>query len=242
VNLEDQDPFMVARMLQYLYHGNYDVVNFAESLSRILDKASSKAVPDDRILNQKFDFEVHAEVYAMATRFDIPALRAMSAENFVIELRSRNFSIADLVSAIDMAYTTTPNDDDSLRKWVVYRSQWFAEDLLRQADFESVFKDLPQFAWDFATKYARGNFLWCSKCEDMAPLGECRCGFHGMCGDHFCATEDATKMRCTNCDCVGRLRRQIPQLEQNLALGALGRTDEPNAPIKRPRKRRKLSG
>lgn len=240
MNLEDQDPFMVARMLQYLYHGNYDVVSFAESLSSILDKASSKAVLEDRSLNQNFDFEVHAQVYALATRFEIPDLKAMSAKNFVLELRSRNFSIADLVSAIDIVYTTTMNDDIGLRKWVVYRAQGFAEELLRQADFEAVFNDLPHFAWDFATQYARGNILFCSQCELTIPLGECRCGFHGMCGHRYCATEDASQISCTNCGCVDQLRREIPRLEQNLTLGVLGRTDEPNALIKRPRKRRKL--
>lgn len=226
-------------MIQYLYYGEYDVINFAAGLTRILDKASSAVILDDAILAQDFDFEVHANVYAMADRFEISALKVLSATNFVIELRSKNFSIADLVSAIDFVYSTTPDNDFGLRKWVVYRAQQVEHELIRHPDFEGALKEHPDFAWDFATKYAKANYLWCTHCKDTIHLVECRCGFHGMCGDPICATEVVVALRCTGCELWGKLRREVPQVEENVTLGELGRTDEPEAPIKRPPKKKR---
>lgn len=233
---------MVARMLQYLYNGHYDVINVAADLTRILDKSSKGIILDDAILTQDFDFEVHAAVYALAGRFEIPALKALSASNFVSELRSKNFSIADLISAIEIVYSTTPGNDTGLRKWVVYRAQQFEQELVRHEAFEIAFKEQPEFAWDFATKYARANSLWCSHCNDTIDLVECRCGFYGMCGDPICATERTDALRCTRCEFWGMLRRNVPQLEGIILLGELGRTDEPDAPIKRPPKKRRRVG
>lgn len=242
MNLEDQEPLMIARMLQYFYHGEYDVINIAAGLVGILDNASSDVIFDDATLSQDFDFEVHAQVYAMATRFEIPALKTISAANFVVELRSKNFSVADLVSAVNIVYTTTPEGDFGLRKWVVYRSQQFEHELVRHNDFETALKEHADFAWDFATKYAKANYLWCSHCQDTIDLVECKCGFFGMCGDPLCATQATEALRCTRCQLWGKFQREVPRLEVNFTLGELGRTDEPEAPIKRtPKKKKRFS-
>ena len=230
---------MIARMIQYLYYGEYDVMNVAAGLTRILDKASSKVILDDAMFAQDFDFEVHADMYAMADRFEIPALKALSAKNFVCEVRSKNFSIADLVSAIEYVYSSTPENDFGLRKWVVYRAQQVEHELIRHKDFETALKYHPDFAWDFATKYAKANYLWCSHCKDTIDLVECRCGFQGMCGDATCATGVPAALQCTRCEKWGKLHREVPALKENITLGELGRTDEPNAPIKRNSKKRK---
>jgi hypothetical protein len=118
VRLDDQQPLMIARMLQYLYCSEYDVINLSAGLTSILDKASSQIILDDAFLAQYLDFEIHAQVYAIADRFDILALKAIGATNFVSKLRSKNFSTADLVSAIEFVYTTTPENEFGLRKWV----------------------------------------------------------------------------------------------------------------------------
>lgn len=233
---------MVARMLQYLYYGHYDVINVAAGINHILDMAAPNIILDDAILSQDFDFEIHAALYAMAGRFEIPSLQTFSAAHFVSELRCKNFSIADLVSAIDTVYTTTPDSDHGLRKWVVYRAQQSEHELVRSNDFEMVLKDHADFAWDFATKYAKANYLWCSNCNGSVDLVECRCGFYGMCGDPICATEETAGLRCTTCEQWGKLQRDMPQLEENISLQELGRTDEPNAPTRKvSRKRRRIS-
>ena len=242
VTLEDQQPIMIGRLLQYCYNGHYDVINFAPGLSRVLDNASSNIILDEAILSQDYDFEVHAQVYAMAGRFEVPALKAVSAANFVFELRSKNFSVADLVSAIDVVYATTPETDFGLRKWVVYRAQQLQHELVRHNEFQHALKEHPDFAWDFATKYARANYLWCSHCKHAIDLVECRCGFYGMCGDPLCATQATAALRCTRCENYGKLSRDVPRLEDNINLGELGRTDEPEAPLKKTPKKKKRFG
>ena len=211
VKFEDQQPLMVARMLQYLYYGEYDVTNNAAGLTLILDNAASKVIVDNTIPAQDFDFVVHAAVYAMAVRLDIPALKAASASIFVT--RSKEFSIGDLVVAINTVYTTTQDNDPSLRKWVVYRAQKFKHVLFRYDDFETALREHSDFAWDFAMKYARGNFLWCSHCNDTIDLVQCQCGFYGMCGNAYCTAQTIKVLKCKQCGIVGTLQREIPRLK-----------------------------
>ena len=227
---------MVARMLQCLYYGRYDVTNVAPDLTRILDRAASKVILDDVSPTQNFDFEVHAAVYAMAVRFDIPSLKSISASNFICELRSEKFGIADLVSAINTVYTTTPENDLTLRQWVVYRAQKIEHVLVRYDDFRAMLKEHPDFALDFAMKYARANFLFCSHCNNIIDLVQCRCGFHGMCGNPTCTAQIMTVLVCTGCSMHGTLQREVPPLHKNIELGKLGRTDEPDAPFKKQEK------
>lgn len=233
VVLEDQQPIMIARMLQYLYDDKYDVSNMASALFEIFDNAGPPDYLDNAVFVQDLEFEVHANVYALADRFDIPSLKAESANKFVSELRSPTFSITNLVSAIGRVYTTTPESDLGLRKWVVYRAQQVEYDLARNHEFEQVLKDYPDFAWDFATKYARANHLWCSRCNNFVTLIECRCGFHGMCGDGLCKAGDVSVLRCMTCDEFGNLTREVPKVEEDASLGILGRTDAPRAPMRR---------
>jgi hypothetical protein len=177
----------------------------------------------------------------MADRFEIPALKAIGATNFVSELRFKNFSIADLISAIKFVYTNTPENDFGLRKWVVYRAQQFEQEFARHERFENTLKDHADFAWDVATKYAKANYLWCCHCKDIIDHVEGRCGFYGMCGDALCATKVPAALRCTRCEFWGILRREVPRLEENITPGELGRTDEPDAPIRRtPKKKRRF--
>jgi hypothetical protein len=237
------EPLMLARLLQYLYYGIYEVTP-TPRLTNILARASSltlhgkAALVLDNIPPQTLDFEIHAAVYALADRFEIGTLKADAAAQFVADLRSKDFSIADLIAAVEIVYTTTPETDSGLRKWVVYRAQQ-VEELGRHDGFEAVMKGFLDFAYDFATKYARANHLWCSHCKDTVELVECRCGFWGMCGDPICKTEVAAALMCTRCGLWGKLRREIPRIEGNLVLGELGRTDEPEAPVKRSPKKKK---
>ena len=232
---------MVARMLQYLYHGRYDVINIAEDLSHVLDNASSTIILDNSILAQDYDFEVHAQVYAMAGRFGVSSLKVVSAANFVSELRSQNFSITDLSSAIDIVYTTTPEHDIGLRKWVVYRAQRLQHRVVRDDRFQDLLKRNTDFALDYATKYARANYLWCSHCKDTVELVECKCGFYGMCGDSLCAKEAVAALHCSGCNKVGNIQHEMPALEDGTTLGALPRMDVPNTGIRGSGKKRRRS-
>jgi hypothetical protein len=230
---------MVARLLQYFYLGNYDAVGLAGPLTRILETSYPEGVIDTLLTTDGFDFETHALMYAMGDRFEVTGLKTLSATRFVNELRLKEFSVADLVSAVEIVYSSTPENDIGLRKWVTYRAQHSAQELVRHPEFERVMKAHEDFAWDFATKYARANYLWCRKCQKTIDLVECRCGFNGMCGDDACTKGAVEALCCTGCRKYGKFRREIPREDDNCTLGELGRTDKPEAKPKwTPRKRR----
>jgi BTB/POZ domain len=230
VRLDDQQPLMIGRMLQFLYHGSYDVLNLSADLTRFLDVSSPQTILfDATILAQDFDFEIHAAMYAMSDRFEILSLKSFSATRFGAELRSKHFRVADLVAAIDLVYTTTPEHDDGLRKWVVYRAQRNERELARYDDFIAVLKKQPDFAWDLARKYAKANYVWCTHCKHTIDLADCRCGLSGMCGGPICVDIPVKSLSCTRCKTKGNLQQEIPRVEGNVMLGKLGRTDELDA-------------
>jgi hypothetical protein len=236
---------MIGRMLQFLYHGSYDVLNLATDLTRLLDTSSpSTILVDTTILAQDFDFEIHAAMLAIGDRFDIPSLKSTSQALFVAELRSQHFRVADLLGAIDLVFTTTPEDDIGLRKWVVYCAQQIEGELVCYDDFKAVLKRQPDFALDLATKYAKANYVWCMQCLNTIQLVECRCGFSGMCGDPTCAKGALKRLMCTRCETSGVLQREIPQLEGDVdvELGVLRRAYKPDARIKKSSKKRRRLG
>ena len=234
---------MIGRMLQFLYHGDYDVLNIAADITRLLDAASpSTLFFDTMMLAQDFDFEIQAAMYAIGDHFEIPNLKSASQALFVAELRSKEFRLADLVAAVKLVYTTTSENDYGLRKWVVYRAQQLEGELVRYDEFKALLKERPDFAWDLATKYAKANFLWCPDCECIINLVQCRCGFAGMCGDSICTTGEVKSLRCTCCDSEGILQREIPQLDGSFELGVLGRTDQPHARTRKAPKKKSRAG
>jgi hypothetical protein len=198
-------------MLQFHYQVSYEVLNLATDPTRLLDTSSpSNTLVDTTILTQDFDFEIHAAMFAIGDRFGICGLKSASQALFVAELRFRHFRVADLLSAIDLVYTDHPEDDVSLRKWVVYCAQQLEGTLVCYDDFKAVLKRQPDFALDLATKYAKANFVCCMQCEETIQLVECRCGFSGMCGDPVCAEGALKRLCCTDCETSGVLRREIP--------------------------------
>jgi hypothetical protein len=151
-------------------------------------------------------------MYAMGDKYQFAALVELARSKFVTAIDDENFDLEDLVAAIDIIYSTTPDTDYGLRKHVVYRAQNNIQQLKQMPSFKEVFEDHVSFCWDLATEFKARKNVWCIGCEQESKLpAACTCGFHGFCGDlKACKELDWGALKCSHCKRVGQIIRDQP--------------------------------
>lgn len=101
---------MVYRMLQHLYMQTYTV---DLGLDRFWSRNDSWA---------KTRLHVHAQMYSLGDKYDLPGLKKEAARRFNEDIRIPGDSkseILTLLSVVPIVYTTTPDTDRGLRNHVV---------------------------------------------------------------------------------------------------------------------------
>ncbi|KAL8955691.1 MAG: hypothetical protein Q9193_006549 [Seirophora villosa] len=147
IDLSDDDPENLGRLLRYLYTTDYndsddndvsdhDTVEVTDekvsaadasltslltnahtddATSSLTSNASEKENEDEPVLPNASSIMNNAAVYALAEKYDIPALKNLAKGKF--EARCRGFRWADvnLVAALEVVYSSTPATDRGLR-------------------------------------------------------------------------------------------------------------------------------
>jgi hypothetical protein len=149
----------------------------------------------------------------------------------------------DIVKAIDIVYSTTPDSDDGLRKHIVFKAQSNIQDLKRLDSFARVYEDYFGFSWDFGLEYGGRKKLWCMACNhDSKVPGSCNCGFHGLCGNlKSCNEMDWNALKCTNCKKVGNLIRDKPSEDDDVIIVMSGKRHSLPAVSKTPASKKRKS-
>ena len=192
---------MLARLILFCYVGQYPSPNTARFLQPELEQLSEKG--------QGGDLMVHAAMYGMGDKYDIPALKKLSRDNYVHTFKNIEYPVSDFIESVPVAFTTTAETDQELRKWVVWEAQKYNVLLWHYADFKDVMNKAPEFVHDLVTKYARGSFVWCDKCKerDVVPLSKhCTCGFSSMCGLSEYCHNPQTLIKRSSCEICGSQR------------------------------------
>lgn len=110
IELLEEEPSMVYRMLQHLYMQTYTV---DLGLDRFWSRNDSWA---------KTRLHVHAQMYSLGDKYDLPGLKKEAARRFNEDIRIPGDSkseILTLLSVVPIVYTTTPDTDRGLRNHVV---------------------------------------------------------------------------------------------------------------------------
>ena len=165
-------------------------------------------------------------LYAMGDRYQFPALAELAKAKFVAAIADVNFGFEDLVAAIDVVYSTTPDTDDGLRKHVVYKAQSNTPQIKQIASFKSVFEKYVGFSWDFALEYNSRYFVWCTGCQSHSKLPQpCTCGFHGLCGSlKACNELNWALLKCSVCKKMGLLIRDEPHEEDEVRITSIAKS------------------
>ncbi|KAL9018121.1 MAG: hypothetical protein Q9185_004587 [Variospora sp. 1 TL-2023] len=145
IDLSDDDPKTLERLLRYLYTADYDdddvivkataeetngkepVANasFTSSTSSArIDNATSPQVTRDASEPEKEDESTYhkasaitnnAAVYALAEKYDIASLKNLAKEKFEDHCACFQWEIKNLVATLEFVYTSTPAADHGLR-------------------------------------------------------------------------------------------------------------------------------
>lgn len=166
-------------------------------------------------------------MYAMADRYEFPLLSALAKSKFVAAIHEPGFSLEDLVSAIEAVYSTTPDENDGLRKHVVYMAQSHMQAIKNLDSFVAVYEKFVGFCWDFGLEYGARKTVWCPSCQMKSKIpASCSCGFHGLCGTLKACTESSwATLKCSVCKKAGALVREKPNEDDDLSIVGGGKRE-----------------
>lgn len=160
IDLNNDPPHLVDRMVQFLYHSDYSTLEAGGD-------AHDKDLKQRRLL-------LHVDLYALADRYDIGGLATLARDNY----NGRVDFGADALCAIETIpriYASTPESNRGLRDIVVRGIKKHSEDVFNvpaaKAQFYEIFLETPQFALDMVSKALENS---CTDCDCL--MGRRLCG------------------------------------------------------------------
>jgi speckle-type POZ protein len=123
IDIKDFDASVVEAMLRFMY--SFDYSNIYGTSTMVFD----------------------AQMYQIADKYDIPALKAQSKNKFDVAVTT-GWSMDDFPLAITMVYESTPPEDRGLRDLVVETARKNIDKLLGRDGFCELIRKTPDFAAD----------------------------------------------------------------------------------------------
>lgn len=191
IDLVDDDPHIVGRMLNYLYNPAcyVSIEDWLESDSgSIFDEATrrQKLIIPHEIREKNIDgLVVHAKMHGLSKKYDIPGLRKLSCERFVEFVADQvetdpsytkwRQNASELIEAIKIVYGSEQESDRILQEAAVYLARMYAKSvadhhknprmLQNIQAFRDVVDSLENFAWDMiVVNFEKARFV-CDNCE-----------------------------------------------------------------------------
>jgi hypothetical protein len=223
IKLPEEDPLIIARVLDHLYTSSY-TSSLSENVSNA--NASAKDAEDsnvDAIL-------VHVKMFAIAAKFGIASLRNEARQAFV---KTFDSNIPDLcldklkesfVSIASAVYATTPANERDLRDFCLLQvllEQYTCpdgEDGAEHGALIDLMLSLPELAVD-ASVYWLDQLAgeeWpydCQSCDESVNwiVGPCACRrWKGACNEAACNEARKVASICGSCGAKGSLVRKKP--------------------------------
>lgn len=220
--MQEDQPAIIARLLIFVYTGNYFMQPLAEWAH---DGITPFANIQDPFHAAKSDWRVACllavALHKVADKLFINGLVWTSRGQFLTALRPdrddktegrRFWSAKDMVDIsiiVKSAYETTKEDDWKLHDPIVHRM------LIGIGEFECVkwesyqllLKEVPRLAFEIATSQLGGRraATQCHRCRKRTPqrLWRCKCGQMESCNDNECITLRQIRSICDTCAVFG---------------------------------------
>lgn len=166
-------------MFNFLYLHDYKAITVFGNNGT---KAGSFATSDNNIV-------MHAEMYAMGSKYAIPSLQTLAAEKF-----KRGAELAwntDAFStAIALGFSTTPDSDKGLRSIITATILNHAETLLDKPDIEDCVRNISGLSYDLLRSriLKPSSTVLCGVCNATTTklCRSCRKG-HCGCSNGYCS-------------------------------------------------------
>jgi hypothetical protein len=140
IDLEEVDDTVIEAMLRFMYYFDYDTYDGRSSM----------------IFN--------AEVYSIADRYTIPALKEHAKEKFQ-KATSVGWAMDDFPLTVAEVYSSTPETDRGLRDLVVQLCQEHLGHLRNNRQFQDVLKRTKDFAADLVRSFQGNPTYKCPNCH-----------------------------------------------------------------------------
>ncbi|KAF6218342.1 hypothetical protein HO133_005689 [Letharia lupina] len=178
IDLSHDTKPVVYRMLEFLYHGEYREIGHLDYLT--IDKDLLEKGRAQHAL-------LHAEMFAVADKYDIATLGVVAMNKFEKALSKKKFGNGHYLDIIKHVYSTTPESNRGLRDLVVSHARAHGNEIQKDSilnpRLEEIVSITPQFAWDLI-----------QTCLLHTPLNRCSA----------CKAELRDNVRCSGCIKKGR--------------------------------------
>lgn len=199
IDLPENEPLIVEKMVHFLYHGTY--VGIPEEEEEEDDDEDTSKVTDDLHSTRDNDKDVnlaaesvstsllltsplvvHAHVYAIAEQYDIPVLKKYAMEEYEEEV-SDHWNTVGFSDSIRILYELTPENDREMKKIAMKVVGDRIKQLLDRGEFVSLCRDNGEIAFDAlaASQLAKSSAVRrCSGCTRTANVlvGDARGKFY----------------------------------------------------------------
>jgi len=137
IDLEDDDPAIIRRMVNYMYQLDYTYEPKAE--------------------HETSHMMIDVQMYAIADKYDIPGLKRLAILKFR-GLTNASWKTPAFPEAIKAIYETTPDSDRGLRDVVLKKSVEHSKTLFKaETGFKEMLQEAPSFASDLAKELSEGR-------------------------------------------------------------------------------------
>ncbi|KAL8913676.1 MAG: hypothetical protein Q9171_001526 [Xanthocarpia ochracea] len=177
INLSDDDPDAVVRMLAYLYTSTYDdedgsdfalhtdfaINDTPSSTSIALGEAAAASIPI-----KSSALMTNVLVHALADKYDIQLLKQLSKTKFEVRAAG-DWAIEEIVTVLAKVYETTPTKDSSLREPIMRVCAKYIDRLILHEGFKNLLQDDAAISFDMMcevrNKYSEAD-------ADLADIGK----------------------------------------------------------------------
>jgi len=98
--------------------------------------------------------ELHAKVFAMASKYDVESLELTARKKFKDQLR-RQWYVGDMITAMDVVFNHTPDREIKLRDALKDAIVMYATDVVRDPGFEAAVAGIDGLAYDLFCRMSR---------------------------------------------------------------------------------------
>jgi len=143
IDLHDDDPCILEKMLHYLYEGNYE-----DSISEPMIETGNTPTPSSS--SDETPAHIHARVYNIGDKYGITGLVDLAKTNFVKSAFQQNLQDVNFISVIALVYSTSCPGNSNLRGVLTQYARERIRSLKDRPEFLEVLKAHPDFAFEFS--------------------------------------------------------------------------------------------
>ncbi|EQL32386.1 hypothetical protein, variant 1 [Blastomyces dermatitidis ATCC 26199] len=145
INLDD-DPFIVGKIVQYLYDANYDDDSSPSEGGNNIPSEGGNGIGS----GSRNPAEINTQVYIAADKYAIPNLKTLAITKLESYLK-KNWQRKEFISVLEIAYDWGGLEAPSLRSLLMRFICQHLSSLRAQEHFLAVLKKYPEFSYDCAT-------------------------------------------------------------------------------------------